>query len=163
MTEKVQKTCQCGCGVPLVGRQLKFSSEECRKKNARENWIGKTYDLSLEDYDTILAFQGGKCAICRRPPKPGKSLAVDHHHETGQVGKVRGLLCFLCNKRFLGARSDGIIIAMYNYVTNPPATAALGREVIAPGRPKKPRKPRPRRGSSSAVSATRRKNPTKGN
>lgn len=38
--------------------------------------------------------QGGKCAVCRKPPRPGKKLCVDHNHKTGAV---RGLLCKRCN------------------------------------------------------------------
>jgi Recombination endonuclease VII len=41
------------------------------------------------------------CWICRQPESvPGRSLAVDHDHETKQV---RGLLCTSCN-RALGPR-----------------------------------------------------------
>lgn len=42
----------------------------------------------------MLRSQGGGCALCHRPPRPGKVLHVDHDHETGSV---RGLLCFTCN------------------------------------------------------------------
>jgi hypothetical protein len=35
------------------------------------------------------------CAICKRPCSTGRSLAVDHNHETGEV---RGLLCKACNQ-----------------------------------------------------------------
>lgn len=49
----------------------------------------------MAQYDKMLAAQGGKCAICKRPPK-SRRLAVDHDHKTG---KVRGLLCFRCNYR----------------------------------------------------------------
>jgi hypothetical protein len=42
----------------------------------------------------MLANQNGVCKICNKPCKSGKSLAVDHCHETG---RVRGLLCAKCN------------------------------------------------------------------
>lgn len=54
----------------------------------------KRYGLTPEDYEQLLAAQGGACAICRKPPKVGKPLNVDHCHATGAV---RGLLCFRCN------------------------------------------------------------------
>lgn len=50
--------------------------------------------LSLEEYDALLAAQGGGCAICGNPPKT-RRLDVDHDHRTG---KVRGLLCHRCNR-----------------------------------------------------------------
>lgn len=56
--------------------------------------ILRAYGLTLDDYDKLLALQGGVCAICLCPPKPGKAFNVDHCHETGAV---RGLLCFRCN------------------------------------------------------------------
>lgn len=49
--------------------------------------------LTVEGYDRILKAQGGKCALCGRPPKRIR-LSVDHDHKTG---KIRGLLCFRCN------------------------------------------------------------------
>lgn len=53
----------------------------------------KRYNLTLEDYEAMLAEQGGVCAICKQEPRTAK-LQVDHDHETG---KVRGLLCVSCN------------------------------------------------------------------
>lgn len=69
---------------------------EYRKANpeaGRADHLRRKFDLTIEEYEQLLAAQGGRCAICRR--EPGKiSLHVDHDHETGEV---RGLLCFRCN------------------------------------------------------------------
>lgn len=77
-----------------------------RARGTAKKWLAKqdpTYrrrvalrqlGLTLEDYNEVLAFQHGKCAICKQHPKPGKNLAVDHCHSTGTI---RGLLCFRCN------------------------------------------------------------------
>jgi hypothetical protein len=48
------------------------------------------YGLSIEDYEAMYERQGGKCALCGHPDR----LCVDHDHQTG---RVRGLLCYLCN------------------------------------------------------------------
>lgn len=132
--------CQ-GCGGLLTGRQKKWCSSGCSKQEGRRTWIKNVYDLTLEEYDAILTYQHGGCGICGRPPKENKSLAVDHDH---QSGVVRGLLCFFCNKRVLGARNAEVLVKTAAYVTDPPAVRALGREVVAPGRPKKKRQPRKR-------------------
>ncbi len=60
--------------------------------------------MTQEEYEARLREQGGGCAVCGRPPKPGKSLHVDHDHETGHV---RGLLCFKCNAA-LGQLDDDL-------------------------------------------------------
>jgi len=62
----------------------------------RMRWrhIKKKYGLSQEQYLAMLRAQNGRCACCKRLPKPGRWLAVDHCHETG---RVRGLLCNMCN------------------------------------------------------------------
>lgn len=132
------------CASPLGGRQRLYCAVDCRKLAARAAWLEKVYGLTLDDYSAILAYQGGACGICRRPPKRGKSLAVDHSHDDGQRGAVRGLLCFFCNRRVLGARNAEVLIATAKYVQNPPAIEALGRTVLAPGRPRKARRPRKR-------------------
>jgi hypothetical protein len=46
----------------------------------------------------MLEFQKGVCAICKKPPKPGRSLCVDHQHGGEHAGRIRGLLCFSCNR-----------------------------------------------------------------
>jgi len=54
--------------------------------------------VSDDEYEGMLAEQGGVCAICGNPPKV-KRLHVDHDHRTGAV---RGLLCFRCNRALAG-------------------------------------------------------------
>lgn len=81
---------------------------------ARVRLLAK-YGLTPEGYERILAAQGGKCAICRRLPKPGKNFNVDHDHKTDAV---RGLLCFFCNRILLGRRREdaGLHLAAYLYL-----------------------------------------------
>lgn len=70
--------------------------------------LKKNYDISLEDYDEMLASQHNGCAICGRTPEENaRRLCVDHDHETGQL---RGLLCAQCNSA-LGMIGDDIELA----------------------------------------------------
>lgn len=81
---------------------------------ARARRLLKQYGITLADYDRLLQAQGGVCAICEKPPAPGKSLAVDHDHAIVTKvprakrdamllrSSVRGLLCWLCNHRRIG-------------------------------------------------------------
>jgi len=91
------------------------------------------FNLAPEEYDIIIHFQNGVCAICGRPPKPGKNLSVDHCHRTGLI---RGGLCWLCN-RLLGIFRDDprVLRRALEYLEHPPATQALGEpRFTAPGR-----------------------------
>lgn len=69
----------------------------CASVAAHASHLKRTYDITEEDYQRLLAWQRGRCYICRQVPR-SKRLAVDHDHVTGQV---RGLLCandeFGCN------------------------------------------------------------------
>jgi len=68
----------------------------------REWHLRTKYNLSVDQYNTMLVQQNGLCAICKqRPPN-----RVDHDHQTKTV---RGLLCGLCNSG-LGFFSDDPII-----------------------------------------------------
>lgn len=65
----------------------------------RDKDLRKNYGVTLEWYNEQYAKQQGVCAICGRPETAvirGKllRLAVDHCHYSG---KVRGLLCRMCN------------------------------------------------------------------
>ena len=55
---------------------------------------GLSRSFTKNDYDDLSALQNGVCAICGGENENGKSLSIDHDHETG---KVRGLLCHRCN------------------------------------------------------------------
>lgn len=89
-------TCQRATGAA--------AAREWRKKNpnlARNSELKKKHGITLEDYEALLAEQGGACAVCHRPPgavgtgnKSVGTLAVDHCHTTGTF---RGLLCTNCN------------------------------------------------------------------
>lgn len=85
-----------------------------------------TYGISREDYERILAHQGGRCYICQRQVR-SKRLAVDHDHRTGEV---RGLLCADsergCNHAILGnIRDIEMARRIVAYLEAPPAREAL--------------------------------------
>jgi hypothetical protein len=52
------------------------------------------YGVDDAEYERLLLRQGGRCALCGELPENGRSLNIDHDHETGLV---RGLLCHHCN------------------------------------------------------------------
>lgn len=60
--------------------------------------------LAPGEYEALLAAQGGVCAICGNPPK-NRRLHIDHDHKTG---RIRGLLCFTCNRYVLGKYSTPV-------------------------------------------------------
>lgn len=58
--------------------------------------LKRRYGITVDDYEQLLIKQDYSCAICGTKECPtGRNFAVDHCHSTG---KVRGLLCSLCNK-----------------------------------------------------------------
>jgi hypothetical protein len=83
----------CGADLPATMRgDARFCSQNCKN---RVQVLRTRYGLTLDDYKTMLAAQGGVCAICREPSTSAwGSLHVDHDHDTG---RVRGLLCEACN------------------------------------------------------------------
>lgn len=52
------------------------------------------YGVTVEQFQEMLEFQAGLCAMCCAPMVPGRGTHIDHDHVTG---KVRGLLCGTCN------------------------------------------------------------------
>lgn len=94
-------------------------------ERARDLRLQRQYGITAEDYDKILAFQGGGCAICGAPPGKNR-LAVDHDHTTGLT---RGLLCWRHNAGLqkFGDDADLMENGAY-YLRQPPATHALGHE-----------------------------------
>lgn len=77
-----------------------FSYGAARKKGgqcrdcARERGLRARFGISIEEYNVMLAAQGGKCYICKGDQVGNLSMGVDHDHATG---KLRKLLCNHCN------------------------------------------------------------------
>ena len=75
-------------------------------------WLSKKFakyqDFSHIKYKELLSLQNNLCAICFDPPKESDRLNIDHNHITG---KVRGLLCRVCNVS-LGGFKDQIQILL---------------------------------------------------
>ena len=65
----------------------------------------------------LSQYQGGGCAICGITVDPThKQLSVDHCHNSG---KVRGLLCTLCNTALGSFKDDPELLQKaINYVSN---------------------------------------------
>jgi hypothetical protein len=61
------------------------------RARVRRSVLKHRYGLTPEELDTLIAAQGGKCAICGEVPR---RFHVDHDHKTGAR---RGFLCGPCN------------------------------------------------------------------
>jgi len=71
--------------------------KKLRRKAYHYQW---RYGITLEELEQLKQKQKGLCAICGE--NPGDQL--DHDHDTG---KVRGLLCIICNQA-LGLFGDNL-------------------------------------------------------
>lgn len=84
------------------------------------------YRLREEDYEAVLQFQNGVCAITGRLPGRQR-LNVDHCHRTGMF---RGLLSPWANKGLAFFDDDPFLLRRAaTYLESPPAIEALGRRV----------------------------------
>lgn len=102
----------------------------------RTTRLEKEYGITAQEYDAILSYQYGSCAICGTTPKT-RRLSIDHQHihqDKKHRGiecreRVRGLLCHRCNfglQRF----KDNIEILQHAiwYLQNTPAQLVLRRK-----------------------------------
>lgn len=84
----------------LAEKRKDPEQRELWKEYGRRSTLKKRYGITVTDYDAMVEAQNGLCAICERKSSgggrtPDSRLAVDHNHETG---KVRALLCGMCNQ-----------------------------------------------------------------
>ncbi len=93
------------------------------------------FGITPEDYDALLALQGGGCGWCgRKPYRGGKRLATDHDHKCcpgpTSCGKcVRGLLCQKCNQNLHFLKDEPALIERgAQYLRNPPARLVLSTQ-----------------------------------
>lgn len=124
-------------------------SDDERKRRAKDLYLQRTYGITLPEWEQVLAFQGGVCAIHgvpgETPPGSGKrALHTEHDHTTGLF---RGLACFFCNAYLLRQRvTPELLRRAADYLENPPAVQVLGERFGPVGRiNSKPRRRRRRR------------------
>ena len=81
---------QTAC-IECKGKDPSQSTEEKRRRH-----LMRKYGITEQDFQVLLAAQGGLCAICgvNEPGGQYNTWHVDHCHESGNV---RGLLCNNCN------------------------------------------------------------------
>ena len=77
----------CNC---KVCHNAQVRESRARQGGSRKYHLKRRYGLTPEEFDGFLAKQGFLCPICLKRP----AVHVDHDHSTG---KVRGILCEMCN------------------------------------------------------------------
>jgi len=87
-----------------------FREYEKKHPNKSKNrWLKRNFNITLEIYNKFLEEQNYCCKICLKNNNEFKqALSVDHCHKTG---KIRGLLCYNCN-RGIGLLQDDFKICM---------------------------------------------------
>ena len=93
------KDCQNAVRMASGSYNTWHNSPNGRKWKARYEYeyrLKKHFGIDLKQYNIIKKSQNGRCKICLATKSKGwsKKLVVDHCHITG---KIRGLLCSLCN------------------------------------------------------------------
>lgn len=82
-----------------MGR-VKLRKRSPKPSGLRKYWPNLTLKECEVERQKLSDAQEQRCAICKKHESSfQKRLAVDHNHKTG---RVRGLLCYRCNKFQLG-------------------------------------------------------------
>lgn len=71
----------------------------------------------------IFKYQCGTCAICNKKFESKGDCKLDHRHSDG---RINGILCFRCNAVLREYIDVPFLESALEYLTNPPATYALG-------------------------------------
>ena len=77
-----------------ANRKWRQANLELSSKMHRANWLKRRYGISADEWELIFSAQGNRCAICKSETPGKQNWHVDHCHDTG---RVRGILCHMCN------------------------------------------------------------------
>lgn len=85
------------------------------KTGNRNKLLKSRYGIDIQDFNTMFLKQEGKCGICgKHQGQLSRTLSVDHDHATG---KVRELLCDLCNRAIGYLKEDeNLLLAAIEYL-----------------------------------------------
>ena len=104
---------RCRACLTAAVREWAAEHPEEFEERKRSSHLRKSFGITSEQYEKILAKQGGGCAICGATTDDighptQRHLHVDHDHETGLV---RGILCFNCNRGLGSFHEDVFVLA----------------------------------------------------
>lgn len=109
LVRKIYQKCAIE-GCDAHGSKFTFCKKHVWANVTKNAYLKRTYGITIDDYNKLYEEQNERCAICHRKSEEvksgkGRTLAVDHCHDTGQI---RGLLCNDCNRTigFLGETFD---------------------------------------------------------
>lgn len=101
-----------------IAKEKYHNDEEYRKKtnqSNRNNTLLKRYGIDVSQFEAMIEEQGNSCLVCKIQFDKSSSSQkpnIDHCHRTG---KVRGILCTLCNAG-LGSFRDSQMF-LYSAIT----------------------------------------------
>lgn len=110
----------------------------------RDARLRRLYNVTEEEWNQVLAHQGGVCAVvgCGRTGVT-RALHTDHDHSSGLF---RGILCARHNILLREAHTASMLRSLADYLDNPTAPMVLGERYGTVGRiSKKRRKPKRRK------------------
>lgn len=91
-----------------------YKSKKSKPSGLRRYWPHLTLKECEAERQKLFDKQDGRCDICQKKESHfAKRLAVDHNHKTG---KVRGLLCYRCNKFLVGRFTIETIAPVVEYL-----------------------------------------------
>jgi hypothetical protein len=113
-------------------RNTKYRAQPGEKAKRRQEYVKRTYGLTLEKWNAMFEKQRGCCAICFTHSSEIKTgLSVDHNHETGEV---RGLLCLHCNAGIGNLKEDYVVIkSAFEYLKKHTETASDSDDGLTKG------------------------------
>lgn len=98
----------------VVEKPKKKRKKKPKPSGLRKYWPHLTGKQAEAERQKLSDAQGAKCAICQKDESSFKNrLAVDHNHKTG---KVRGLLCYRCNKFLVGRNTIDSAFKIWQYL-----------------------------------------------
>lgn len=101
----------------------------------RDQNLRTRYGIGLLEYEKLLAYQNGVCAVCGGPPGTEDDVfRVDHDHQTGAV---RGLLCLACNAALGHIKDDPVAadrmrLYLETHRPTPTLPARIEDSILAP-------------------------------
>jgi hypothetical protein len=99
------RTWTCAECTVMNGAKWRRANPERATLAHRRNGLMRRHKMTIEQFDALLASQGGVCAICGtdKPRGHRNQWHVDHDHVTG---RRRGVLCNKCNLMLLPGLND---------------------------------------------------------